>query len=208
MKPTTSTTTTTTAPQSYWFLNMQQMTFSGLALLSIYCSGSEAATFHIKQLAKDVLPMTDVSDWAVKSVFVAFGYIFTFLITAGTFEYTNPKVKNEKRIANIKLELRYGISALLYISLYATTWLFLVDRHTPYYGYFETHDYTIGWFVFNVFWYLFWMDTFFYWSHRFLHIRKPINIWYIIHRHHHQFVDPTAFGQDAVHPVEAILQGK
>jgi Delta7-sterol 5-desaturase len=28
-----------------------------------------------------------------------------------------------------------------------------------------------------------------------------------IHRVHHQFHETTAFGQDAVHPIEAILQG-
>ncbi|KJE94020.1 sterol desaturase [Capsaspora owczarzaki ATCC 30864] len=188
-------------------LNQKQFILAAVNILSIWAAQSEAAHFHIKDLAKTVLHMDTLSDWTISTVLVSFGYVMSFLLTAGAFEYTNPKVKDEKRMAIIKLELQYGIGSLVWISIYATTWLFLVDAHTPYYAYFATHDYTFTWLLINVAWYLFWMDTFFYWSHRLLHMTKPINLWFLVHRHHHQFVDPTAFGQDAVHPLEALLQG-
>jgi Delta7-sterol 5-desaturase len=115
--------------------------------------------------------------------------------------------RSPQRRENMKKELWLGLWALVFNVAYATLWLWKVDAHTPFFGYFATHEYTFGWFVVNVAVYLLFMDTFFYWSHRLLHMTKPINLWYHIHRFHHQFVDPTPFAQDAVHPIEAILQG-
>jgi len=56
----------------------------------------------------------------------------------------------------------------------------------------------------NAGFYFFWMDTWFYWTHRYLHTRWA---WRNIHYVHHALLMPTAFAQDAVHPLEAILQG-
>jgi lathosterol oxidase len=51
---------------------------------------------------------------------------------------------------------------------------------------------------------MFVFDTWFYWTHIVLHYPK---LWDWIHKYHHQFIEPTAFAQDAVHPIEAIVQG-
>jgi len=48
------------------------------------------------------------------------------------------------------------------------------------------------------------MDTWFYWSHVLMHMPW---FWRNVHRHHHTFLHPTAFAQDAVHPAEALFQG-
>jgi len=52
---------------------------------------------------------------------------------------------------------------------------------------------------------MFIFDTWFYWTHRWLH--ESEYIWVNVHCIHHQFRFPSAFGQDAVHPFEAIIQG-
>jgi Delta7-sterol 5-desaturase len=47
-------------------------------------------------------------------------------------------------------------------------------------------------------------DIWFYCTHVAMHY--PV-FWHYIHSFHHQFMEPSAFGQDAVHPLEAVLQG-
>ena len=47
-------------------------------------------------------------------------------------------------------------------------------------------------------------DFWFYITHIALHHHT---LWHYIHKYHHQFMEPSAFAQDAVHPIEAIVQG-
>jgi len=176
-------------------------------VLSLLVSVSDAARIQVRSIATTVLDMEDVSDWALNTVLLCFGYTANYLSTAAIFEFTNPVEKTPKRIANIKAQIKYGAMALLCITVYATLWLWRVDPHLPFDGYWETRRYTMGWFVINLAVYMLWMDSFFYWSHRLMHITWPVNLWWHIHRHHHQFVEPSAFAQDAVHPLEALLQG-
>jgi len=176
-------------------------------MLSLCASVSEAAYTGVRSLASVVLNIHTLSDWFIQTMFVTLAYIGIYVLGAGIFEYTNPAPKDEKRVAEIQLELRYGVIAMFFNILYTTTWIWLVEPRLHYFGYFEDHEYTGTWFIFNFIGYFLVFDTWFYWTHRSLHITKPINIWYIIHRHHHQFVDPTAFCQDAVHPFEAVYQG-
>jgi len=176
-------------------------------VLCLYCSVSEAAHTSVRTLASSVLQIHSVSDWAIQTFFVTLGYQAIYILGAGLFEYTNPTPKTPQRIAEIKLELSMGVVAMICNVLYAMTWMWLVEPYGPFFGYFETHQYTVTSFLAGTIVYLFWFDSWFYWTHRLLHLRKPFNFWYHVHRHHHQFVDPTAFAQDAVHPFEAILQG-
>lgn len=73
-------------------------------------------------------------------------------------------------------------------------------------GYFVHHSYTFSWFIFNVLVYGFVFDSWFYWTHRALHESKYL--WDNIHTTHHAFKNPSAFCQDAVHPLEGLIQGK
>ena len=56
--------------------------------------------------------------------------------------------------------------------------------------------------------FVYWMicfEIFVYVLHRFLHVRKPIDVYKHIHRAHHLFFFPSAFASQAIHPIEAIL---
>ena len=68
-------------------------------------------------------------------------YYFTYLATGFLMEFTNPIPKTKFRIQNMKLEIRRGIAALFWVLLFATIFMWKVERHTPYYGYYETHDF-------------------------------------------------------------------
>jgi len=151
-----------------------------------------------------MLDMKGFTDWMTQTSLVTVMYIATYVVTAGIFEWTNPAPKTEKRLHNMKKELYYGISAMVCNVCYAVTWLYAVDKFTPYYGYYAHHPYGLPDFAFNAISYMFFMDTWFYWTHRLLHHRF---FWIYVHFHHHQFINPTAFAQDAVHPFEAVLQG-
>lgn len=72
-------------------------------------------------------------------------------------------------------------------------------------NYFVTHRYTLSWFIFNVTVYGFIFDSWFYWTHRALH--ESQYLWDKIHTTHHGFKNPSAFCQDAVHPLEGLVQG-
>lgn len=73
-------------------------------------------------------------------------------------------------------------------------------------NYFVMHRYTLLWFIANVLVYGFVFDSWFYWTHRALHESKYL--WDQIHTTHHAFKNPSAFCQDAVHPLEGLVQGK
>lgn len=104
----------------------------------------------------------------------------------------------------MKTQIKLGVGALAIIIVYTTLWYWKIDPLTPYYGYYETHEYNLTEFLKNTIIYMLVFDTWFYWTHRLLH-----NEWLMrkVHCHHHQFMEPTAYGQDAVHPFEAVLQG-
>lgn len=72
-------------------------------------------------------------------------------------------------------------------------------------NYFVVHRYTLTWFIFNVLVYGFIFDSWFYWTHRALH--ESQYLWDKIHTTHHGFKNPSAFCQDAVHPLEGLVQG-
>jgi lathosterol oxidase len=48
-------------------------------------------------------------------------------------------------------------------------------------------------------------EVFVYCLHRFLHLRKPVDVYKWIHRQHHLFFFPSAFAAQAIHPVEAMM---
>jgi len=148
--------------------------------------------------------MDTVSDFTISTTALAFGYLFSYFFGSALLELTNPAPKDAKRMANIKKEVKLGIVALLSNTFYAGLWLWLVDKHTPFFGYWERHEFTAVSLIVNVLVYMFWMDSWFYWTHRLLH--RPW-WWKNIHYVHHQFLHPTAFAQDAVHPFEAVFQG-
>ncbi|KAA0147271.1 hypothetical protein FNF27_08045 [Cafeteria roenbergensis] len=136
------------------------------------------------------------------------GYMIMYLVPAAAFEATNPKPKTPQRIASIGRELQLGVLAMLVNTGYAVFWMTVVEQHTPFYGFFDKdlggHEFSPMWLVGGFVVYLLAFDFHFLWTHYVLH-----TTWCFRHVHsvHHNFVNPTAFAQDAVHPLEGVLQG-
>lgn len=158
----------------------------------------------LKSLAVQILPIHNFNEWAICSVFLFAGYVLQFLSVGAILEYTNPIPKSAERMRSMKKQIKAGVWALFYVIVCTTGWMWLIEPHTPYFGYYGTHAYTPFEFVKNLAIYMLVFDTWFYWTHRILHIPY---LFKKIHWFHHQFVEPTAYGQDAVHPIEAIIQG-
>ncbi|KAL0480915.1 delta7-sterol 5-desaturase [Acrasis kona] len=173
-------------------------------IVSLCISQSVEAQIRIKNAADTLLDMDTVDEFAISTSFITLGYVMLYFCVSGLLEYTNPTPKTPKRMKWIKKEIRLGVFALIADVTYAGLWLWLVDRHTPYYGYYNTHEFTAWSLLMNVLTYLFVFDTWFYWTHRFLHQKWW---WKNVHVVHHKFMKPSAFAQDAVHPFEAVFQG-
>jgi Delta7-sterol 5-desaturase len=158
----------------------------------------------ISKIHTSLLQMKNLTDFTQVFIFVLIFQLLIYLISGFYFEYTNPTPKTPKRIQQIKKEIMYSGGIMIINVGYAIFWLYAVDHLTPFYGYFETHKYTITHFIIGLFVYLFVMDTWFYWTHRFLHMPYFFKN---VHLMHHQFYKPSAFCQDAVHPLEGLIQG-
>jgi len=189
--------------QRFW--EVVTRTLSGiLFFVCLFCSQSEAAKLRVRHLARDLLELNSLSDWAIQTTLLTIAYSFSYLGTASVIEYTNPAPKDPQRIKAIKREIRLGILAMIINIGTATTWMWLIDPHTPYYGYYVHHPFTLQHFLVSTAIYFFITDAWFYWTHRWLHTKWA---WKRIHYLHHTMLKPTAFAQDAVHPVEGTIQG-
>jgi sterol desaturase/sphingolipid hydroxylase (fatty acid hydroxylase superfamily) len=102
-------------------------------------------------------------------------------------------------------KLNERVCLLLGNTTYAVTWMYFIEPYLWTTNYFVHRDYTLGWFVLNVVVYAFVFDSWFYWTHRALH--ESLFLWDKIHTTHHAFKTPSAFCQDAVHPLEGLVQG-
>jgi Delta7-sterol 5-desaturase len=69
--------------------------------------------------------------------------------------------------------------------------MWLGEPITPYYGFYEKNPLTIQRFFISLAVYMFTFDTWFFFTHLFLHHPKLMKM---IHYHHHEFVEPTAYG--------------
>lgn len=151
-----------------------------------------------------ILEITDIKSFVFHTILVLLGYISVYFTVGSALEYTNPTPKTAERIESTKKQIVLGILNLFYVVSFTVFWLWKIDPITPYYGYYETHAYTPKEFLLNLLIYMFVFDTWFYWTHRLLHLNF---FWNNIHYVHHQFLEPTAFAQDAVHWFEGLLQG-
>lgn len=188
-----------------------------MGLASLAAAASETTVSATRGLLeatiRDMLPKNPnvallefhgVSDWFVKSLFVTIAYLGMYVGPAALFELTNPKIKSEKRRESIMRELNLGISAMVVNVVFAISFLWLVDPHLPYFGWYATHEYGVWEFVRDGAVYMITFDGWFYLTHRLLHVP-----WFFknVHAIHHDFVNPTAFAQDGVHWFEGLIQG-
>jgi lathosterol oxidase len=175
-----------------------------MVLICLFCAESAWAKDTVRIIARNLLAINSVSDWLIQTIFVWLAYTASYLATSSILEYTNPAPKDEARMKEIKNELRLGVVAMVFNVVYATIWMWVIEPYTSFYGYFMTNQYTVTHFIISAAVYLLFFDSWFYWTHRLLHVKF---LWRHVHYAHHQFLHPTAFAQDAVHPFEAVLQG-
>ncbi|EGD77304.1 sterol desaturase [Salpingoeca rosetta] len=185
-----------------------------LGLVLLCCGQCQAAVRVAKNLAVDLLEMETTSDFAVASLLVFAGYTLQYVGSAGLFELTHPfgamsaslsAKQRAQRREQVRKELLLGVGAMIANISVTMIWMRYIEPLVWTYGYFDRHAFSFTWFLLSIPIYMFIFDAWFYWTHRWLH-DIPF-LWDHVHRIHHQFKEPSAFAQDAVHPFEAILQG-
>jgi len=185
-----------------------------LCVLSLCASCSEAALGLGRHAAVELLHIDSPSDFGLMTTFIFIAYACQYLGMSGAFELTNPRgfrsklistARAEKRRKQVAVETRLGLRSMAFTVGFTMLWMCYGEPRTLFYGYFENHEYNWMWFVGGLIAYMIGFDTWFYWSHRWLH---DIDfLWNNVHYVHHQFKEPSAFAQFAVHPLEAIMQG-
>jgi sterol desaturase/sphingolipid hydroxylase (fatty acid hydroxylase superfamily) len=134
-------------------------------------------------------------------------YLFFSVFLRRTFDHwrIQPKLRtNAKRIfREITNSLRTftiggTLTGLLGITL-------LKNQGRLFYNniYTNISDYGWGYFCLSIFLLLFLDDAQFYWFHRCMHHPK---VFPMVHRVHHESIDPTPFTATSFHPVEAVIQ--
>ena len=191
---------------------------------SFALGATPAAVRATISLARRLQPLETLDDLKVQSLYMLGAYLLQYLVLGGLFEGTNPKHYVQplpakatraaataaaagvaKRREQVQHEMRAGMVSLVITVLLATGWMYAYEPRTAFYGYFEGHAWTPLWGAGALLAYVASFDTWFYWSHFLLH--EVDWLWESIHFFHHQYKEPSAFAQFAVHPVEAALQG-
>lgn len=196
------------------FMRVGKAITFGIWMVSMFAACSEAAINLGKNLAVEILHMETPTDVSIMSALVFVGYICQYALMGGAFEMTSvngfqsPALNashQARRKAQIEKEIRIGFTALLCTVVLTLFFMRYGEPIMPFYGFFETHEYNIWWFLGGAVAYVIGFDTWFYWSHRWLH---DIDwLWNNVHFIHHQFKEPSAFAQFATHPIEAAMQG-
>ena len=154
--------------------------------------------------ASRILDINNFTEWVLYTLLVLFGYVSNYFITASIVEYINPAPKTTARVEAAKLQMRMGLVSLISVVSFSTFWIWKIEPLTPYYEYYLKREFGVKELLLNLVIYTLYSDTLYYWGHRMLHL--PF-FWKHVHSVHHQFVEPTAFAQDAVHWFEGLLQG-
>eukprot|EP00515_Schizochytrium_aggregatum_P006534 CAMPEP_0202072418 /NCGR_PEP_ID=MMETSP0964-20121228/2408_1 /ASSEMBLY_ACC=CAM_ASM_000500 /TAXON_ID=4773 /ORGANISM="Schizochytrium aggregatum, Strain ATCC28209" /LENGTH=393 /DNA_ID=CAMNT_0048639447 /DNA_START=183 /DNA_END=1364 /DNA_ORIENTATION=+ len=89
-----------------------------------------------------------------------------------------------------------------FVSGFAGTGLFFLHQNYPFLKlYYSTGIRGFGHYFASCLLVYFWVDFYSYWIHRILHMRW---IYKYVHKWHHRYKAPTAFGAFAIHPIEYI----
>jgi sterol desaturase/sphingolipid hydroxylase (fatty acid hydroxylase superfamily) len=99
-------------------------------------------------------------------------------------------------------ELRWALlTSIVFTVLCALSLLLYQQGWTSIYE--DIHDYSIAYFIVSPLLILLAYETYYYWLHRWMH--RPA-IFRIVHKVHHDSLEPTVFTAFSFHPVEAFLQ--
>ena len=206
------------SPHRFSTLEKSLLSVSALSFLA-GCNG--AAVRATRSLATRLQPIESVTDATVQGFYMLIFYVLQYAVLGGLFEGTHPNgvfsttLKPEplaRRRTQVRWEIWSGVASLVVTVALAVTWTYVYEPRTPFFAYFETKEnggrgieWNAWWCVGAVAAYVASFDTYFYWSHWLLH---EVNFfWDHIHYFHHQYKEPSAFAQFAVHPIEAALQG-
>lgn len=111
------------------------------------------------------------------------------------------KIRRQKRL-QLKREIIWSIISSLIFTVMAVGTFYLYQRgYTKVYT--EMSAYSAAYFVASIPLFLILYETYYYWLHRWMHLPS---VFKIVHRVHHQSMEPTVFTSFAFHPLEAILQ--
>lgn len=184
-----------------------------LVMLAIYCdiyARKEYLPFRLSDwLAVNLHPLLGIRIpmFTVGGI----GYLFLHLSAGSTYEYfhrrriTYPADVLHARNMQIKEELLVFADGFATQLAVGVVWHHLIDPYSPWWGYFDTHEYTWFWFAAHVLVYFTYMDFMSFATHyHILHGNKWA--WENLHVQHHQIRNPTAFGGVAVHPIEGVIQ--
>lgn len=182
-----------------------------LVVLAIYCDVYRRVEhlpfhtyleLHVHPLLGGKVPMFVVG---------GIGYLFLHLSAGCTYEYMHRRritYSNEvlkARNAQIWEELMVFADGFATQLAVGTVWHSLVDPHSPWWRYFDSHEYSIWWFLAHVVFYFVYMDFMSFATH--YHILHGVPwAWENLHKQHHQIRSPTAFAGVAVHPLEGVIQ--
>jgi len=138
-----------------------------LSLLCVFCAQSDAAIALGKSFATEILHLPTMTDWAVGTTFIFVSYFAQYVITAGLFEATHPDgawlnkddKEKKRRWLQVTDELKLGVVAMG-CNVFATLlWMRYLDPMMWTYGYFDTHEHNISWFLASIPLYLICFDT-------------------------------------------------
>lgn len=116
-----------------------------------------------------------------------------------------PREVLEARNAQIKQELWVWADGFATQLAVGTTWHSLVDPYSPWWGYWETHEYTAALCLAHILVYFIYMDYVSFAVHYHI-LHGNTWVWENLHIQHHQIKSPTAFGGVAVHALEGVIQ--
>jgi hypothetical protein len=88
-------------------------------------------------------------------------YTGIYFLSCFFFESRNPAEKTDRRKKNSKKEMYLSVLALIPNVGYVMFWNWLIDPNTKYFGYYETHSFTLWNFIMNFVTYFLVMDTWF-----------------------------------------------
>lgn len=133
--------------------------------------------------------------------------LLRYLITAVSYRailnraFKSTVHRNTKTL-QVRKEVRWSIaSSVIFAVLSVITYYFFQHGYTQVYV--NVSERSVVYFIASIPIFLILYESYYYWLHRWMH--HP-SIFKIVHRVHHESIEPTVFTSFSFHPLEAVLQ--